>query len=154
MNEQIKKRIEKAKNLLKRKFHYICKKTKSMSEYIKQILEHASSQGYKSNAVKPLIGGVIICFVLCIIAMYLGYDTVGYIMLGFGGLCVVCFLIAYFLCLFRDPNLLRSEKFILEKTAIEKALRTDSLQDQGRVSPPHSNYVTYETTRLVEEVEE
>ncbi len=58
-------------------------------------------------------------------------------------LIVLAFLFAYFYCLFKDPNLLRSEKFVLEKTAIEKALMSDSIKKTVSVNPPNSNYVSY-----------
>jgi hypothetical protein len=133
-------------------YSYFYDKIKNMSEYIKQILEHASSQGYRSNAIKPLMGGIIICFVLSMATMFMGYDIAGYIMLGFGGICVICFLIAYFLCLHKDPNLLRSEKFILEKTALEKALMSDSAKNTS-IKLPESDYVTYDSDNSGKEEE-
>jgi hypothetical protein len=45
----------------------------------------------------------------------------------FSGIVLLAFLSAYFYCLFRDPNLLRSEKFNIRKLEIETLQVGDSL---------------------------
>ena len=123
-----------------------------MSEYLRQILEHASSQGYRSNAIKPLIGGVIICFVLSIIAFYINALIIVYFLIGFGSLFSIGWLFAYFFCLFKDPNLLRSEKYNLEKTAIEKATMFGETNNKRvEINMPPSDYVIeYSESRKIE----
>lgn len=133
---------------------YICKKIKYMSDYLRLILEQATSQNYKSNAIKPLMGGVIICFVLSIAAYYFKAFIIAYALLAFGGLFVAGWLFAYFFCLVKDPNLLRSEKYNLERTAMEKvAVIGDSHSNSARIIPPSTDYVIIEG-RQSQEIEQ
>ncbi|MBB4036543.1 glucan phosphoethanolaminetransferase (alkaline phosphatase superfamily) [Dysgonomonas hofstadii] len=124
-------------------YYYICKKARYMSDYLRHIFEHASSQGYKSNVVKSLFGLLSILLTATILLFKIGENVFGYILGCLSVLIVLAFLFAYFYCLFKDPNLLRSEKFVLEKTAIEKALMSDSIKKTVSVNPPNSNYVSY-----------
>jgi len=100
-----------------------------MPDYLKHILEHATSQGYRSNVLKPLYGLMIILFLAMIVSLWLKMNVVAYICLAFALFIVVAFLVCYFYCLLKNPDLLRSEKFNLEKTAMEKiAVSGDSIK--------------------------
>ena len=133
-------------------YYYICKKIKCMSDYLKHIFEHASSQGYKSNVVKSLFGLLSILLTATIILFKVEAIVFGYILGSVSILIVFAFLFAYFYCLFKDPTLLRSEKFILEKTAIEKAMISDSTKMNMSINPPKSEFVTYEPDAKGKEV--
>lgn len=129
-------------------FISFAKKTKQMSDYFKSLIEHASSQGYKSNTVKPLIGGVIVCFAFSMVAFWIGAYILSYICMSLGGILVICFLFAYFICLYKDPNLLRSERYNLEKTAIEKAAITgDSTAKHLSIKMPQTSYVIDDSSK-------
>lgn len=122
-----------------------------MSEHLRQILECATSQGYRSNTVKPLMGVMIICFIGAIAAFYYNAVIIAYILTGLGVIVAISFLIAYFYCLTKDPNLLRSERYNLEKTAIEKTSITDSLQGKRIIKTPSTEYVISEPIKGKEE---
>lgn len=110
-----------------------------MPDFFKQILEHASSQGYKSNVLKPLFGLLSVLLLTTIVCIYLGNEIFANICLTVSLLIVVCFLVCYFYCLFKSPDLLRSEKFNLEKTAMEKIALGDS--STGRIKIQDTDYV-------------
>lgn len=119
-------------------YFYIRNKLKMMSSSINEIFQRASSQGSRSNIVKPLMGMLAIlmvatCVLFHIKAMIFAYITVALCVIVFG-----CFLFAYFHCLFKDPNLLRSEKYNLEKTALEKIA---VLGDSTKIISPTLDYV-------------
>lgn len=115
-----------------------------MSEQLKQILEYATSQGYRSNTVKPLMGAMLICFIGAIAAFRCDASIIAYVLTGLGVVLVIAFLIAYFFCLIKDPNLLRSERYNLEKTAIERSSIEDSILGKKRIKTPPSEYVIIE----------
>ena len=125
-----------------------------MSRFIKDLLEHATSQGYKSNVMKPLMGLVII-FILGGIACH--YFNVPYFSIGLfvlATLAGVCSFIAYFFCLFKNPDLLRSEKYNLEKTAIEKVCITGDSTTKHSIVMPITDYVIVEGKQQIKEIEE
>ena len=112
-----------------------------MSEKIRALLEHATSQGYKSNVIKPLMGMMIIFVLGGCLTYYLNIEIFGHILLGLATFTGLCMLFAYFFCLFKDPDLLRSEKYNLEKTVIEKVSITgDSIIERG-LNLPITDYV-------------
>jgi len=124
---------------------YASEKLRSMTNW-NEILEHASSQGYRSNIVKPLFGMSIVLFLASALFLFLGSNLLAYVSFGMAGLTFITFLISYFYCLFKNPDLLRSEKYNLEKTAIEKvSLSGDSLT-KGKLLPPNMDYVKVEST--------
>lgn len=123
-------------------FLYNCIKLLPMPEYLKQILEHATSQGYRSNVLKPLYGICIILFLAAIASFYFKAEAMAYICLCFAFLIVLSFLFCYFYCLFKNPDLLRSERFNLEKTALERVNQSgDSFS--GKIKLPEKDFIVY-----------
>lgn len=119
---------------------YLCRKIRQMTNQITSLLNHATSQGYRTNVVKPLMGMVIILLVATIALFYFGFIIPAYIIGIFSLICIICFLGCYMYCLFKNPDLLRSEKYNLEKTALEKVSITgDSVN--GRLQAPQMDYV-------------
>ncbi|WP_343524384.1 hypothetical protein [Pedobacter sp.] len=111
-----------------------------MYKALTSFLEHATSQGYRSNVVKPLTTMAIILIVATGFLFYFKVDFFGYLIGSLAVLMVIAFLISYFICLFKNPDLLRSEKYNLEKTAIEKvSYNGDSVV--GHVQLPPREYV-------------
>lgn len=98
-----------------------------MQSQIHHILENITSQGYRSNATKPLIAIMVICAIACILTWRIEAFIISFVMAGMTIICCILFFIAYFICLCKDPNLLRSERFNLEKIALEKAYSQDSI---------------------------
>nr|WP_315245661.1 hypothetical protein [uncultured Flavobacterium sp.] len=110
-----------------------------------EIAENASSQGYRSNVVKPLIGMVIILLIgsggLYTVKSYFFANIVGILAV----LLVIAFLVSYFFCLFKNPDLLRSEKYNLEKSAIEKIAISGDSRTSSNIVPPLMDYVVVES---------
>jgi len=114
-----------------------------MNQMLTSILQQATSQGYRSNVVKPLMGMVIILLCATAVLFYVKFFLFATIIGGLAIAIVVAFLIAYFYCLWKNPDLLRSERYNLEKTAMEKTSITgDSLN--GQIQLPQRDYVIIE----------
>lgn len=112
-----------------------------MSEQFKQFLEFATSQGYRSNVIKPLIVCIIISILGSTAGAYYGSQTIILCCLVLAFIFVIAFLVAYFFCLYKDPNLLRSERYNLEKTAIEKATFKGDSAVTSHLNLPQKDYV-------------
>ena len=107
---------------------------------LRQYLEHASGSGRRSTVLSTLIimGGVLLAGIVA--ATYVGAPEwllrwVLVLLVGDGALFGVAFL--YFMI--KSPDALRSERFELEKMAMERGLLGDSIQ--GEVSPDKINEV-------------
>jgi len=120
---------------------YSQKKIKIMGDKLSQILEHATTQGYRSNILKPLLGIIIILFLATIAFAYLNKEILYYTTFVMAGIIFIAFIVSFFYCLFKNPDLLRSEKYNLEKTAIEKVSISGDSLNTGKVLPPVMDYV-------------
>lgn len=129
---------------IKKLYFYALNKINYMVKY-DEILEHATSQGYRSNIIKPLLGMMIIMLLATIILYMVG----AFVFANFSGavclLLVVAFIISYFYCLFKNPDLLRSERYNLEKTAIEKVSMSGDSMSEGKLQAPKMDYVVIES---------
>lgn len=112
-----------------------------MSEHLKNILESVTSQGYRSNVVKPLMGVMVICGIGSIVAFYYEAEILAFVFIGLVCFTVIAFVVAYYICLFRNPDLLRSERYNLEKTAIEKATIKGDSTNICRIQIPGNDYL-------------
>jgi len=122
---------------------------------LKQIVEFATSQGYKSNVVKPLSGVLIILFLTIGGLIYHNADMViVYTILAMAVLAFIGFGVSYFYCLFNNPDLLRSEKYNLEKTAIEKVAFSGDSLTTGKVVTPTMDYIVVESINQISPNEE
>lgn len=146
----------KKQNWVKHIFRYICNKIYIMTNYINNLLEHATSQGYKSNVMKPLLGINIIFITGGIISHYFGVPYLPIVLIILSTVGGVCLLFAYFFCLLKNPDLLRSEKYNLEKTAIEKVSITGDSTTKRSIAMPRTDYVVVEgkQTNLIEAINE
>lgn len=121
-----------------------------MTAKLSEIIEHATSQGYRSNVVKPLLGMEVILLLATITCYYIGALIFANIL---GGLCillVLCFLVSYFYCLFKNPDLLRSEKYNLEKTAMEKIAISGDSTSKVKVLAPQMDFILVEAKDSIE----
>jgi hypothetical protein len=103
-------------------------------ELIRSFLERADAQGSRSTVLTPLgwltamlLSGFIA--VLIIQAPLWATTSIGITL----GVCVFLYLAAYTYFAFKNPELLRSEKFTLSKMAIERSITGDNLS--GLVDP-------------------
>ncbi|WP_039328073.1 hypothetical protein [Myroides sp. A21] len=118
-----------------------------MAKYLNDLLEHATSQGYKSNVIKPLVGILIVFLCGLIAASYFNTDKIIlYVLVVLTGICGLMVLVAYFYCLINNPDLLRSERYNIEKTAIEKVSFTgdSSSRSKLKINMPSTDYVIIE----------
>lgn len=119
-----------------------------MSETIKDLIENATAQGFKSNVIKPIMGLMIIFFIGAIGSTYFKVEYLPLLFTILLGLCGFLALFSYCYCLIKDPNLLRSEKYNLEKTAIEKVSLIGDSTSRPQIAMPHSEYVIVEPSQL------
>lgn len=93
---------------------------------IKSFIQHASAGGYRSTVLKP-IGGILGMFLgATLLAFYFKMPSwVGKVFVGSSLFIVSVFLFSYIYCMFTDKDALRSERFFLQKMAIEKGLVGD-----------------------------
>lgn len=139
---------------MKKLYFYIFRKFYGMNVKLSQILENATSQGYRSNAIKPLSGLIIICITSSFLFAYINVMTLSIVFSIVTILLIVGFVIGYFYCLFNSPDLLRSEKYILEKTAIEKVSQLgDSFNKGATIVNPDLDYVVVESMKSQEKKE-
>ncbi|WGQ15563.1 hypothetical protein [Sphingobacterium faecium] len=98
------------------------------------MFESATTQGYRSNVLKPIMWIMFVLFAFTITCLYLKQEVFAYIFIGLGIIFLILSAYAYFYCLHKDPDLLRSEKFNIEKTALEKvAITGDSSTNKLKV---------------------
>ena len=124
---------------------YVHLQKKEMSEFISSIFKQATAQGFKSNVVKPLMG-MFTLFVIATVVLY--WLEVPYFSIAMGCLMMIAgivFLIAYLYCLFKNPDYLRSEKFVVEKMAIEKAALGNSMTPMIKL--PETEYVIVDSNK-------
>ncbi len=121
-----------------------------MADFYSLLTSQLSNQGSKSNIVKPLTYVMAMLLAAAIILLELKINLIGYIILVLFILVFIAFLVTYFFCLFKNPDLLRSERYNLEKTAIEK---TAMLGDSTRASiiPADRDFVVYDGNNQIEE---
>lgn len=114
-----------------------------MSEIYKLLASQLSNQGSKTNIVRPLIYLMGVLLASSIFLFQYNIEIAGYIVLGAAGVVLLSFLVIYFICLFTNPDLLRSEKFVLEKTAIERTAQIGDSNYKATILPPDSEFVIF-----------
>lgn len=95
------------------------------------LVGRASQSGEKSNVVSVLIAliGVLLTILVVLVIYHAPVWVVAPILITALALCIF-FAYAYLYCLKTDPDLLRSEKMIIQKLAIEKRVVGDSSSGQ------------------------
>jgi hypothetical protein len=99
-------------------------------ELFRSLLQQATAQGSRANALNPLAWAFGLSLSALLIAARI--PSVPQWLLVLLGIAVagtgLAFLVAYFILLFVDRDALRSERFTLSKLAIEKSVTGDSLR--------------------------
>ena len=95
---------------------------------IKELFERSDSNGSKSTILKPItwLLSILISGIIILVRVQAPNWTVVLfsIIVGF---TIVIFFFAFIYCLFYDRDALRSEKFSIQKMAIEKGLYGDNI---------------------------
>lgn len=95
-------------------------------ELIMAFLRHASSKGSRSTVLKPLGWLIPMLLSSMLISFYIGSPSwVSVLLVVFNILTVALYFFTYMFCLFKDRDALRSEKFSIQKMAIEKGYLGD-----------------------------
>lgn len=94
---------------------------------IRELMQKSDASGSKSTILKPLtwfisilIGGIILLIKI---------NSPNWLVVMFSvimGISIIIFFFAYLYCLFTDKDAIRSEKYSIQKLAIEKGLLGDS----------------------------
>ena len=93
---------------------------------IKEFWERSYDSGSRSTILKPLLWGISICLSAMVVLVKAGSPE--WMLMGLGIIIValiVTILFAYLFCLFKDRDALRSEKYSIQKIAMEKGLYGD-----------------------------
>lgn len=113
--------------------------------FLKEIMVKSDNSGEKSTILKPLtwlisilMGGIIALFYI---------KAENWIIIAF--FCIICliillFVFSYLFCLYKDKDALRSEKFYIQKMAIEKGFYGDNVT--GLISSNQSNSTNSNST--------
>ena len=123
----------------------------SFMDYVKQIIQQANSFGSRSSVLSILAW--ILGSLLCATTLAGIFKADKLILIGLFVLVVlmiIAILVAFFFCLFTDrTDILRSEKFNIEKLALEKQSSSDNLIDVHSTPIGHSKNMD-----LIEPVQE
>ncbi|AZZ77335.1 hypothetical protein CCX46_20005 [Pseudomonas sp. RU47] len=96
---------------------------------MKSLLEHAQAKGSRSNVLHSLAWLIAMCVSGVLLSAYLKLPE--FVLHLFSGFCVAAFvlyLVSYVYFMVTNPDALRSEKFSIQKMAIEKGYVGDSLK--------------------------
>ena len=99
--------------------------------FLSTLTGRASQVGEKSNVVSVLIALIgVLLTILVVLVVYKAPTWILALILAMAMLLCCFFVYAYVFCLKNDPDLLRSERMVLEKMAIERRVVGDSSSGQ------------------------
>lgn len=122
-----------------------------MSSLIKELLQKSDVSGSRSTILKPLTW--LISSIFGGIILLLKIDSPNWIIVMFLiviGVALIIFFFTYLFCLFTDKDAIRSEKYSIQKMAIEKGVYGDNTV--GVVS--NKNFKNIESNILLTDSEE
>jgi len=96
--------------------------------FIKELFERSDASGSKSTILKPLTWLISILLGAVILLQKVSAPSWLIIFLvSIVGLTILIFFFSYIFCLFKNPEALRSEKYSIQKLAIEKGIYGDDI---------------------------
>lgn len=96
-------------------------------KFIPSLFQRATAHGSRSTVLKPLAWFVGLCGAAILGALKYHSPTWLLVMLSiFFGLSASVYLAAFIRCLFTNPDLLRSETYLIQKQVIEKGFVGDT----------------------------
>lgn len=112
-----------------------------MGNFLNFLIDRATSQGYKSNVLKPLIGLEIVIFASSVYYCYVDAILLALLAGIMAFLILILFIGAFIYCLCKQPDLLRSERYNLQKQAMEQNISSsgNSMNRSPTVRKRHSN---------------
>lgn len=96
-------------------------------ELTSAVWERAQGQGSRSTVLRPLGWLLALCATSAIASV--SVEAPGWLTVLFAtgtALSILVYLLAYGYCLLKDPEVLRTESYSIQKLAIEKSFRGDS----------------------------
>lgn len=114
-----------------------------MGNYFRGIYD-SSAKGQKSNVMNPLIGITSVFIAGSIISHRFDVTYLTIVLIGLSVISGLGFIIGYFFCLFKNPDLLRSEKYNIQKSALENAAMFGNNDNPITNSLPNPNRVIVE----------
>jgi hypothetical protein len=110
--------------------HYKVNATISMrmndDNFISSLIRHASAQGARSNVLNPLHIFIAMLLSSTIISFIRNLTLLSYILGFFTIIALLTYIFCYLYLMFKDRDFLRSEKYSIQKMAIEKGFYGDS----------------------------
>lgn len=100
-----------------------------MQPLLHSFMEHAQAQGARKNALASLGWLIALLLPAMMVSLYLDLAT-AFIVILVGAFCVafVLFVAAYIYFMLKNPDALRSEKYVISKMVIDKGLVGDDLK--------------------------
>lgn len=95
---------------------------------IKELFQKSDSSGSKSTILKPLTW--LLSIIIAGLLILVKFNSSLWMIIMFSvimGIALIIFFFAYIYCLFTDKDALRSEKYSIQKMAIEKGLYGDNI---------------------------
>lgn len=105
---------------MKKIYDYICSKILIMNSWLNILIDRATSQGYKSNVLRPITSIVAIILASSIYYCYQGSFALAFLSLCLVIVFAVLFIGTFLYCIIKKPDLLRSERYNLQMKAMEQ----------------------------------
>lgn len=98
-------------------------------QIIRQILEHATAKGSRSTVLTALMTMSAFLLPATLLSFYINAPSwLGITLTSFLGITILLFLSSYIYFMLTNPDALRSEKYTIQKMAIESGLVGDDIQ--------------------------
>lgn len=120
----------------------------------RELLHRSDASGSRSTILKPLTW--FISVIIVGIVFLLKYNSSQWLIIMFSiilGLAILIFLFAFVFCLFTDKDAIRSEKYSIQKMAIEKGVYGDSSTGVIPSNRPIANFEPIQITNSEDNLE-
>lgn len=110
------------------------KNSKVMNSWLSILIDRATSQGYKSNVLRPIISIVAVILACSIYYCYVDAFLLALIALAIVAVFAVVFIGVFIYCIIKKPDLLRSERYNLQIKAMEQNISSSGNSVKGEHS--------------------
>lgn len=104
-----------------------------MNNWLSILIDKATSQGYKSNILRPIISIVAVIFAASIYYCYQNAFLLAFISLCMAILFAILFIVTFIYCMLKKPDLLRSERYNLQMKAMEQNMSSSGDSSEKKV---------------------
>ena len=100
-----------------------------MPDFVRTFLQSSAAQGSRTTVLGPMIWIVSLIAACAVGTSWLAQsEWAQYVVIGLLIFVCLAFVLCYVYFMLRNPDALRSEKFVIEKAALEQGLVGDSLR--------------------------